>query len=665
MSRTDLLSLSPNDLASLCTRGKVKEAIKDLDSGITGKLDETPDGALRVEWSDGRVSELPSGATLRKGRCSCGAVDPCKHLVRLVLLYQQRARVDSPPVPTQPWDPGAISDADLASHFRPAALDRARQEFQAGVLVELVRGTRPVARFHVPGGNVRFLVPGDLRYTRCACAKPSPCEHVPLAVWAFRLLEADRRAGIVTAGATAPAAPGELLDALEQVLLDLAAQGVSGASRGWNERLSRLASRCEAADLVWPAEIVGELLQQQESYATHDARFDPVRVAELVGELVLRLDAIRNDTGLVPQMLIRGTRNDRPVKLGFGDYLGLGCGVHVGRKSVELAAYLHDNRNGGVVAVTRRVTDRELVGDRSPRSFGGLGGHVAVKGTSFQALGVGILQIDGGKRTPGHELLPGRASASVMVQDRFAWEEIAPPVLVEEFAELEDRLSNLPPSALRPRRLTEDFHVLRIAEASHARFDAATHQVQALVRDARGRQAVLLHPYTSRGKAGAEALLARLTAGKGSLLFVSGLVGRAMGGLVIRPTCLVWQEGDRRTALQPWVEHADEVPDEPDSTEGGARPGDPVEGHPRRIQEQLGELLLLGLTRTDDLLARRWRDLVQEGEGIGYARLATRVAALVEPLEQKAHTLRWVPESAARALLELAALTRLAADVAG
>src|SRR3712207_6949266 len=63
-----------------------------------------------------------------------------------------------------------------------------------------------------------------------------------------------------------------------------------------------------------------------------------------------------------------------------------------------------------------------------------------------------------------------------------------------------------------------------------------------------------LFPYTTlfrSGRAGAEALLARLTAGKGELLFVAGQVRRSMAGLVIHPVCLVWQEGNVRTALQP------------------------------------------------------------------------------------------------------------------
>ncbi|MFO0845604.1 MAG: hypothetical protein U0797_25000 [Gemmataceae bacterium] len=657
MPRNDLLTLSPDDLAALSTRGKVKEAAKDLDShGVTGELDESIDGAVRVTWSDGRTSELPPAATLPRGRCSCGAVGACRHLVRLVLLYQRWFA--APPQPTEPWDPGAIGDDELAKHYRPSTLGKVRQKFDAGILAELARGGRPFARFSVPVCRVRFLVPGDVRYARCDCAGPAPCEHVPLAVWAFRELPADRRGGIVTAGAKAPPAPAELLEALEGMLADLVRQGVAGAGQGWEDRLARLVRRCEEADLVWPGEVVAELLQQHESYTRHDARFEPGRVAELVGELVLRLDAIRQDTGAVPQLLVRGTTADRPVKLGFGEYWGLGAGVRPGRKGVEVAAYLYDVAAGTVVAVTKHVADAD-----EPRDFGALGAHVAVKGSSFHTLGLGVLQLQGGRRTAAGELLPGRSGGAVMTQDRFAWEEIQPPVLVEEFAELEDRLGQLPPSALRPRRLAEDFHVLRVAELRDVRFDAVAQAAQAVVADARGRPALIEHPYTTRGRSGAEALLCRLGEGQGQLAFVSGLARRSPAGLVVRPTCLVWQEGDRRTAVQPWVERGGEAGPEAPRGTLTPRAGDPVLDYFGEVQEGLGELALLGLARADELAARRWRELVGRGEGVGFTRLSGVVADLAGALEGRAPALRWDPSGAASAALALAALVRLARDV--
>src|SRR5262249_46453248 len=146
---------------------------------------------------------------LRDARCSCGAVTLCRHVVLSVLVYQRQVRPalasdgtghppsESPLGASGPWDPGAITDEELARHFRPAQLTKARQQFEQGVLAELVRSSKPSARLHLQACLVRFLVPGDIRYTHCDCAEPAPCGHVALAVWAFRQLPASEKAGIL------------------------------------------------------------------------------------------------------------------------------------------------------------------------------------------------------------------------------------------------------------------------------------------------------------------------------------------------------------------------------------------------------------------------------------------------------------------------------------
>lgn len=658
MLRADLLALTSDDLATLSTRGRVNEARRDLDDlGVSGELTESPAGDLRVVWSDGRTSELPAGSAPAQGRCSCNAVDLCKHLVRLVLLYQRR--VDAPAA-AEPWDPGAISDNELGRHYRPAALKKLHRQFEEGILAELVRGSRPVARFHVPTGAVRFLVPGDLRYTRCDCARPAPCDHVALAVWAFRRLDPALRAGVVSAGAALPDAPEPLPGDLDALLAELAIQGVSGSGKEIIGRLARLENACRDAGLVWPAELLAGLATEQGSYAAHDARFDPAHLADLLGELAVRLAAIRAGSAELPQALIRGSTADRAVELSKGLYWGLGCGVRPGRSGVEMIAYLHDVRSGGVVTVSKQVPDAE-----APRSFAQLGRHAAVKGASYAALGVGVLQLDGGRRTAGYELLPGRAPAVVSVQERFSWEEIAPPVLVEEFAELEDRLATLPPSALRPRRRAEDYHVLQVAAVQQARFDAAAHRVQAVLVDRRGRQALLEHPWTSRGRAGAETLLARLGGDEETIRFVAGPVRRSMAGLVVQPVCLVWQQGQRRVALQPWIEgDAEAAPADAVSAIADRAADEPVREYLRQLQRALGELLVLGLSRADAAAARTWRELVGRGEALGCLRLSGRADLLAKQLEAKAHTLRWDARPVAALVRELTALARLARDVA-
>ena len=677
MPRADLLALTPDDLAALTNRGTVKRAQREVEAGeCTGDVAETADGTVTAKWSDGVECRVPAGAVLRDGRCTCAAPGLCRHLVRTVLAYQRQAAQAAPGQPTaaeEPWDPGACTDDDLAKCFRPAALAKLRVQFEQGLLVELVRSRKPSARFHLPACVLRFLVPGDPRYTHCDCAEPAPCSHVPLAVWAFRLLEPDRSAGVLATIAVSPPIPIALLDDIEAALLAFTEYGVSGAPAAWTDRLTRLDAACREADLVWPAEILADFIQQQERYAAHDARFAPDRAAELIGELLIRCDAIRNDIKAPPQLLIRGASSDRAAPLGAARFIGLGCGVRPGRHGVELSAYLQDSDSGSVVAVSRDFADPPPPpnpppaggggqGEGPPKSFADLALASAVKRSSFAALGAGQLLIRGGKRTPSFHLLPARAEASVQPQT-FAWEGLRPPVLVEDFAELDGRLAALPPASLRPRRVAEDFHVLPVAGVEAVVFDAATQTVQADLLDGGGRRVRLLHPYTSRGRDGAEALLALLSAAPPNVRFVSGTVRRRAAGLAIAPVCLVWQEGAGRKALQPWVDRRPALPGVPDSAPIAARAEDPLGDTLGQLQEGLGDLLVLGLRRADAVAARRWQELRRRGEAVGLVRLAGRVAVLAEMLERKSHVLSWDWQAAGRALLQIAVLSRMALDL--
>ncbi len=566
--------------------------------------------------------------------------------------------------PANPWDPGQIGDDVLAAAFKTAALTRARGEFQQGLLVELVRGAKPSARFHVPPHTMRFLVPGDLRYTHCDCAEPAPCRHVPLAVWAFRMLEPAATAGLVSTQTAALPIPATLLDDMEETLQEWLEHGISGAPPAWVDRLARLEARCRSEDLVWPAELIGELARDVERYRAHDALFEPSRTAERIGELVIRSDAIRNDTKTVPQLLIRGTRSDQPVEIDRARYVGLGCGVRVARRSVELLAYLQDVDTGTIVVVGREFADPPEGATEPARDFVKLAQTVVVKGTSLATLSAGQLLIQGAKRSPSHRLVIGRARAVVNPQ-AFRWEQLRAPVLAEDFDELRARLGVLPPSSLRPRRVAEDFHVVAVAAVKEFGFDTAAQVIRATVLDARGGLAVLEHPYHNRGREGVEALLARLASGPSeSLRFVAGPARLGPRGLVIAPTALVFQDGAAREILQPWIDRS------PGDT-GAARPSrgvtgqtiDPIDDYPHQLLSALGELLLLGLQRADAHTARSWRELARFGAAIGLDRLTRRVAILADALELKSETPRWDMRPAARIAIELSALGRLALDV--
>ena len=219
MPRTDLLALSPDDLAAITNRGAVKRAERELEAGTPAfEIADTPGGELVVKWSDGITCRFPPGKPLHDAVCSSGVAGISRHVVRSVLAYQKHcaaedARVATTAIgPAAPataastaWDPGTISDDELIARFRGAAVTKARQRFRQGILVELARGAKPLARFLDEPCTLRFMVPGDLRYVTADCAESLLATYVPLAVWAFRLAgRAHRRHRGHRAGRTCP-----------------------------------------------------------------------------------------------------------------------------------------------------------------------------------------------------------------------------------------------------------------------------------------------------------------------------------------------------------------------------------------------------------------------------------------------------------------------------
>ncbi|HEU4321769.1 MAG TPA: hypothetical protein VFS21_01350 [Roseiflexaceae bacterium] len=656
--RQDLLALTPDDLALLANRGLVKRAQQELLAGdLRWELAEDADGTVTVVWSDGVVCVLPPGRPPTRGQCSCPAATGCRHLIRTALLYQHvaaaRAGSIAPVALHEPWDPGAIDDTELARALPPHALAWARDALEQGQVLELVRGAKPSAYLHPGAVLVRFLVRGDLRYTHCDCAEAAPCRHVALAVWAFRLLPPDRNSGLVeTAPPAAP--PIDLLDALEAALRELAALGLSGAAQPLTDRLRRLEQRCRTAGLVWPAEALADLLQQQHSYAAHDARFAPDRLLALVAELCIRADAIRTGSGAVPQLFVRGSAADRETATGTARLVGLGCGVRVRRGGVDLAAYLLDAESGAPLVVRRAVDDPAGGG---PPPFWQLAQQPAAGGVALAALGRGQALARGGRRLPNAAFIPERARLALNPQG-YQWERLPGRALVEDFAELAGHVAAQPPAALRPRRLTEGLYLCPLAGAEDATFDVVQQAVRATLRDPAGGTAALRHPFTTRGHGGAEALLVALRERPGDLRFVAGHVAQTAHGLVIAPTALVLQDGQTRRALLPWVDRGAERAAE--DRAAPFPPAGPLAAYWARVDEALAELLLVGLLRADVHMARRWRELARDGQTLGFARVLLPVERLAAELERKLDTLHWPPDSAAAAALELACAAHFA-----
>jgi hypothetical protein len=198
----------------------------------------------------------------------------------------------------------------------------------------------------------------------------------------------------------------------------------------------------------------------------------------------------------------------------------------------------------------------------------------------------------------------------------------------------------------------------------HALFSEVDQTVYAVLTDAAEDRALLAHPYTSRSRAGTEELLARLQTQPETLRFVAGHVRAGAGGLRIAPISLVFQNGDTRTMVQPWVDRRSATAPTASlpafSANDGAAETDPVAEFPVQLLEALGEQWLLGLERDDSHIHRAWTDLRDRGSGLGFHRLLLPLDELLADIETQRHSVQWQAGPARQVLLTLSLLTVLA-----
>jgi hypothetical protein len=649
--RQDLLLLTSDDLVTLSNRGIVKRAQQEMQSlELQAKFQEDAAGNVEVQWSDEVYCKLPANVTIAQGQCSCPATSLCRHIVRSVLAYQAKDLNAEQPEPVAiSWNPAQISDELLNAQYSKSQLARLRSQYSAGLVIGVNCGTKPTAHFHTLSLNLRFLVPNDPRYTHCDCNESAPCSHVPLAVWSFRELR-DRNHGLISTAIEV--IPTALLNDIEIHLSQLAECGIANMERTLPDRLNRLEQRCRAGNLVWLAEILVDLLQAYHLYQQRDGSFAPDRVVALLAELWMRSDAIRHQSGhQIPQLLIGGSQLDKTSSLGASRLVGLGCGVTIQSKGVTLTTYLQDSDSGTLMAIPKHFVNMA----NQPADFQQLAQTTIGKGLSLASVGAGQLLIKDGKRTPSYEFVPGRSALSLHPQS-FRWEQLRSPSLVDSFADLQATLVDLPPRSLRPRHVTESLQVLPIAQVEQVSFDPITQTIRATLLDAAGDRASLIHPYTSRGAAGAEALLEQLKSQ--DLRFVAAQVSLGVGGLVLAPLSLVFESDGQRSLLQPWIDAGKNAT--VTSLDALVMPTQsPVTDYFQQLSIALADLWLVGLNKADEMHCRQWQELLEQGRSIGFQRLLPPMELLIGALSQKSHTLTCDFQPASQALSTLTVLYEL------
>jgi len=675
--RSDLQALTLDDLAVLTNRGTVKHAQRELASGEPSSRINENEERLTVTWSDGIVCTFAAGETIHDAHCSSGVVGISRHIVRSVLAYQLRHRANNPLATEAPdedadakgeteqevgvldaWDPGEFTDDDLIKLFRKAAITRARKVFENGVLAELTRGAKPVVRFLHESCTVRFPVSGDLRYATADCSESLLSLWIPQAVWAFRDLPSGRMAGLLSIQQAELATPHDELKRLEELIFELCREGLCGVSATWPQRMTRLEKQLRSSGLVWPAELTADIVHQYERYQQHDARFEALELVRLVGELIARSRSIRSQNGSVPQPLVRGSKSDRRTDIKGGRFIGVGLGVRLGRQHTTLQAFLQNTESGTVVAIEQTFNDPYPEYGDEPRSFSDLATHSLSRGISLGSVSLSQLLLSSGKQTPTDELVLPRGTSKLMINPQtFQWEQLKPPFAVETFAQLRQRFESLPPDWLRPRRRTENLHVVCVMNVADVDFDVVTQQLTATLHDRDGGTAKLMHSFHTRGQDGFHDLATVLETRGAQIRFVCGHFRLVSGELCIQPISVVLDEGKSRIAISPWLANPTVLAETQKYNMAESDVvSSPIVDFTGQLRHNIAEILLTGLRQVnpDD-----WADLSRTGRYTGFVRLADVIETLSKELDKRSNHLRWDSSCAANLAAQLCMLTRM------
>jgi hypothetical protein len=492
MTRIDLLALTPETLATLTNMGLVRRAQKDIAAGRGPAIDEAADGTVTGRFEDGVVATLAPGVPIAGAACTCRSAAACRHRVAVALAYAawHGAAPDAGASDEVEWSPAMFDDDALKIALGARTVTRARTAKRQGCTIDLRRGRGGVApEARLPTCTVQFLVPRDLAYARCDCAVDR-CEHIALAVWAFREADArqlsgteltvDLAADAVSDGDERPLAAG--LAFTREVLL----QGAVNVPAALTGQLSRARAQLDGEGLTWPATILDDLDEQLAAYRNRSARYSSSTVARLLGELAARnLSASR--PGELPARYVLGRGEARETLLGHVRLVSLGARVYGGEHERWVEVFLADIV-AGVVLIVEQTWDFAKLREK-PVNGADLAQRAVAPGVTLDALAHGQLVTRAGKRSANRALRIGstrRDTFSVTPLTR-EWDTLPESIVIRDLARHAAGLKARAPRWLRPRVLAETMQIVEIADVLNVIYAPGSQTLIATVVDPRRR----------------------------------------------------------------------------------------------------------------------------------------------------------------------------------
>lgn len=552
MNRADLLALTADSLAALTNRGLVKRATKEVEGGAGPVVGSDADGAVHGDFPDGVRVVLPAEGGLTAATCTCPATGTCRHVVALVLAYQRGTATDA----VSAWSPGEFTDQALEELVGARAIAAARRTLRAGFTARVRRPTAadPVPSVELTACTVRFLVPHQLGYVHTDAASGARDRLLPLAVWAFRA--ADERAPdaeevvLDVGGRQSAAGPGSgvgpALALAEEILLD----GVVHCGPAMAATVEHVRRDLDAAGLRWPLLALDDLDDQLGAYRSRGAGYRAGRTAYLIAELHARHLAATGPTGpeSSPRSRVLGTREAASTPLRRSRLIGLGCrvgvpaGIHDRPTSVPTGpdcrtvdVYLAHPDTASVLVLRRgwKSDGQPLTGsDLSRRRVGGI---------RLGMLASGDIVSESAVRSASRmvRLATSQLATSTATAFGGGWDALPEALLVTDLARESERMGELPPRLIRPRVEAEFVKAVRIGAVCSIGYLPGDQRLTAVIEDPAGRRATVSATYRSACPGALDALAGALDGADGPPRYVSGMLRRTRGGIVIDPLAVV------------------------------------------------------------------------------------------------------------------------------
>ncbi|WP_406044551.1 hypothetical protein OG799_08755 [Micromonospora sp. NBC_00898] len=388
----------------------------------------------------------------------------------------------------------------------------------------------PVPSVELGSATVRFLVPHDLGFVHTDAATGARDDVIALAVWAFRA--ADERVpdvpdAQVEVGGRAADGDGSGLEPTlvlaDAVLRDGAVHVGSGIAVALADQQRRL----DAANLRWPLLAVNDLAAQLTAYRERSARYRPEALAGLLVELHARHRAVVNGGGsLRARVLGTDEAAETPLRRVRLDSLGARVSA-VGEQRVVEIFYAHADT--ATVLVLRRSWDGDADGAALARR--------RVAGTTVGALAAGNLVTESAVRSASRavRLSTSRVAQTTVTPSLGRWDALPDALVVRDITALAAELDALPPRAVRPRVEAELARAVQVADVLSVSYSPGQQRLDAVVVDAYGTRATVTAVHAAATPGRLDAVAAALGGRDGAIRYISGVVHRSEGGVMIDP----------------------------------------------------------------------------------------------------------------------------------